>query len=633
MNINFSKIVILLSSFTIAASQYLFSQEKSATLHFSKGAVNGCAISRNGKRLVIYGDPDNVFKSADMILFTDFRRDIVTTGLKLVQEGSSAVAPANEKLYFTRCDSIWKNFASGRFHDYYCQTTKFGIEPVKISRFVNGGDTIRWQGMDIRVVNTPGYTRGSVSYMVDADGKRYAFTGNMIYEDGKIPDLYSFQDSLRSLRGYHGYAIRLGQLISSLRAISEQRPDCLVPDRGPVINDPEQAIGKLIERISSLYRNYLAVSAYRWYSPEHVKMQAHYVLGQDNTVNWMPLSETICKNPPEWYRHIINTNLVVSEDSTAFLIDCGTSGALNQLMKMKKSGRIKSIDGVFITHYHDDHTDVINKIVDEFRCPVYVTSELKDILENPSAYRIPCLTTAPLKNLKIVENGGKMQWKEFMLTFFYFPGQTLYHDAVLFEMKNHEAVFFTGDSFTPSGMDDYCLLNRNFIHPGSGYFYCLNILRKLSAGVLLSNQHVEPLFAFSDKQLDFMEQNLKERQSLMKELLTWDNINYGLDEQWARIYPYGLDARPGQSVEFKVIIYNHSDTKKSFSVKPDLPAGFKSVPALANIHLEPGTEGSATFVLKVSGSVKPGINLITADLKSDNRELFSWSEALVNVTP
>ena len=36
----------------------------------------------------------------------------------------------------------------------------------------------------------------------------------------------------------------------------------------------------------------------------------------------------------------------------------------------------------------------------------------------------------------------------------------MYHDGLLVKKDGGESVFFVGDSFTPSGIDDYCLLNR-----------------------------------------------------------------------------------------------------------------------------------------------------------------------------
>ena len=216
-----------------------------------------------------------------------------------------------------------------------------------------------------------------------------------MYGEGRIFDLYSFQDSFREIRGYHGYAARVGKLISSLQKIAKEKPDFIVPSRGPVIRDAGAAIEKLIQTIRQLYSNYMSVSAYRWYYPEQMNVLADSILGSSSNVDWIPYSSVILKNSPPWYKHISNSNLVFAGDSSAFLIDCGSRDAFDEILKMKHSGRLKSLDGIFITHYHDDHTDLINDVVREFGCPVYATKELKDILENPSSYHLPCLTTNP----------------------------------------------------------------------------------------------------------------------------------------------------------------------------------------------------------------------------------------------
>ncbi|MEO5601636.1 MAG: MBL fold metallo-hydrolase, partial [Cyclobacteriaceae bacterium] len=552
---------------------------------------------------------------------------------KLVQKGSLAVAPAEERSYFTRGDSIWTKFTQTRFHDYDNQTTKIGILPLNVYRFVQGGEILKWQDIDIKVLNTPGYTRGSVTYIADIDRKRFAFVGDLIYGDGKIFDLYSFQDSLGRIRGYHGYAARLGQLISSLQLIAGQKPDFIIPSRGPIINDPDASIQNLIQQVRLLYRNYLSISAYRWYYPERMNTLSDHVLGPSVRADWMPFSSFIQKDPPSWYMHFSNSNLVFAADSSAFLIDCGTTTAFEELVKLKKSGRLKSLDGIFVTHYHDDHTNFINDVVKEFNCPVYVTKELKDILENPAAYHMPCLTTNPIPDLTIMKDGQKMSWKNFTLTFRFFPGQTLYHDAVLFEKNNGEAIFFVGDSFTPSGIDNYCLLNRNFLHSGTGFLYCLDILKKLPANVLLSNQHVAPLFAFSRQQLDHMTNVLLESNELLKDLFPWDDINFGVDEQWVNVYPYGQKARAGQTVACTVKVFNHSDVPKTFSIEPDALKGFSVEPNVASLVIEPRTEGERTFKIKASEQVLPGVSVLTFSIKFDRWDLRGWSEALFEIVP
>ena len=624
--------IFLLSAFLIQGS---YSQRISKSVRISAGAINGVFIKKSGKTLVVYGDPKDEIKKSEMVLFTHFRRDVVWAGRNLLKEGSLAIAPAEEKAYFTRGDSIWTNFSITRFHDYDNQTTKIGIIPLTIHRFVQGGEILKWQDIDIKVLKTPGYTRGSVSYIIDIDSKRFAFVGDLIYGDGKILDLYSFQDSVRDIRGYHGYASRLGQLISSLQLIAEEKPDFIIPSRGPVIKNPIQAIQKLVQQVRMVYQNYSTINAFNCaLGKERMDFLAHRILGSSAHVNYMPFSSVIQKNPPLWYTHISNANLVFADDSSAFLIDCGgTKSVFDKVVKMKQSGLLKSLDGIFITHYHDDHTDFVNEFVKEFHCPVYVTKELKDILENPAAYHMPCLTTEPISNLTIVQNGEKMSWKDFNLTFLFFPGQTLYHDAVLFEKSNRETIFFAGDSFTPAGIDDYCLLNRNFLRQGTGYFYCLDILKKLPENVLLANQHMAPLFAFSRLQLDYMTNVLLERVELLKDLFPWDNVNYGLDEQWVKVYPFGQKAIPGQTLDYKVKIFNHSDLSKTFILELNVPDGFNVEPKIASLKIETGTEGERTFKIRVSKQVSPGFSLLTVNIKSDNLDLREWSEALIEILP
>lgn len=596
-----------------------------------EGAVNGVIVEKGGKKLVIYGDPYNDLKKSDMILFTHFRRDVIWAGRSLVQSGSYSVAPAGEKDYFTGVDSLWTRFSESRFHDYYCQTTRVGITPLNVDRFVSGGDILKWEGIDINVLNTPGYTRSAVSYLAEIDGNRIAFTGDLIYGDGKIFDLYSFQDSFKEIGGYHGYATRLGMLISSLQLIAEQKPDIIIPSRGPVIHDPVASINKLIEKVRSVYQNYLSISAYRWYFPERMKTLAEHVLGPESKADWMPYSAVIRNEPPEWYLHVSNSNLVLAEDSTAFLIDCGTTDAYEAVLGLKKSGRIKAIDGIFITHYHDDHTEYINEVVKEFGCPVYVTEELKDILENPGAYQMPCLTAKPIRNLTIMEDGQKMDWKDFTVTFHYFPGQTIYHDAVLFRKDGGEAIFFIGDSFTPSGIDDYCLLNRNLLSCGTGYFYCLDILKNLTPGTLLANQHVEPPFTYSAEQIDFMISSLAERNLLFKDLFPWENINYGVDEQWAKVYPYGQKAKPGDTLELSVRIFNHTDLEKTFIVEPNFNNILTGKPGKTLVNVSPRTEGQVKYKIKVEGTAPQGVSPLSFNIKSDMYDLREWCEALIDI--
>jgi glyoxylase-like metal-dependent hydrolase (beta-lactamase superfamily II) len=600
---------------------------------FLMGPVNGVVIQKDNSRLVVYGEPVSVIENAEMVLFTHSRRDVVWAGRKLVEHGATAVVPESDVDNFTKVEKFWNDFTTRRYHDYASQGTKILTKSLKVDRTVKPGEDFSWRGTPIEVIDTPGYTRHAVSYLMEIDGIKYAFIGDIIYGNGKLFDLYSLQDAVPEAKigGYHGWAGRMSILINSLRKVAAKKPDILIPIRGPVIRNPSEAIDLLIKRLKSVYENYLSISAGRWYFKDNYDILARRVLGQNPKINWMPWAEVIKDKPPEWIVPISNSRLIISKDRRGFLVDCGSRGIVEQVVKLKEEGKLAGLDSIFITHYHDDHTDYTAAALAEFDCPVYATGPVIDILEHPVRYRLPCLTPNPITDIKVIPEGHKMRWKEFTFTFHDFPGQTIYHDSLLVEKDNAEKIFFIGDSFTPSGIDDYCLLNRNLLHESMGYFYCLNFLKKIPDGTLLINEHVVEPFSYSEEQIDLMTATLTKRRTLLAELLPWDEPNYGIDERWVRFYPYGCKTKPGRTIHLSIKVFNHSNTSHAHSFALNLPAGFKAEPKTATLTIDPCTEKQADFKIVVDSSVVPGNYVITADVKHGQWDLRQWTEAIIEV--
>ncbi len=623
------------------------------------GAVNGARIERNGKVLAIYGDPRERPAPAEMVLFTHHRRDATWAGRRLVDAGAKAVVSAAEATAFTQVGDFWRGFWTQRFHDMRQQTTKVLTEPMSVSQQVRGGQTITWEGLRISVLDTPGYTAGSVSYLAELDGRRVGFSGDLIYGDGRILDLYSFQDAIPALNidGYHGYAARLADEIASLRSLAAARPDVLIPARGPIIREPAKAIETLIGRIQALYANYLSTDAARlWEGDANHARKAQRVLGADARIELRPKAPGPPSGPPwvvanalgdgpmfqgqvgrlpAWIVPLPPTaKLILAGDGAGFLIDCGFNNQLEALRKLKAAGKLKALEHVFVTHAHDDHTDKVAKLVEEFGPTVHAVSAMRDILENPRAYRIPCLTESAVLVTGRHADGEAWRWKEFELTKFAFPGQTLYHGALLATKTGGETVFFIGDSFTRCGMDDYCLQNRNLLGEGKGYFLCLDVLRRRTAGALLVNSHIDETFRFSPRQFDQMRQALVRRVALLKDLLPWDDPNFGLDEGWVRFYPYGLELEAGQEAEIQLKILNHSPRERTFHVLARAPAGSR-IQALADASLDVPAGEERALEVKVAApkDVPPGVHVLTADIRCDDWDLREWAEAIVRIKP
>lgn len=602
-------------------------------LRFLRGAANGALIERHGRTLAFYGDPREPAAAADMVLFTHQRRDETWAGRALVAAGAQAVVPEAERADFAEVAAFWAGFARQRFHDYTHKSTKVPGEPLPVARTVRGGETLAWEGLSVRVLDTPGYTRGAVTYLLDLDGQRVAFTGDLIYGDGRILDLYSLQDAIpeAKMMAYHGYAARLADLLNSLDRLAAERPTLLVPSRGPLIRNPSPAIARLTALARAFYANYLWTDAHRYYLPENLFLvKARRILGPDARVEWMTPAET--RPLPPWIIPIDNARLILAQDGTGFLVDCGSQRILDELGRLQESGRCTTIEHIFVTHYHNDHTDQVARAAKRFNATVHASERNRDLLRDPAAYRLPCLTTEPIEVTGHSASGSRWRWKEYELTLFYFPGQTLHHDALLVTKDTGEQFFFIGDSFTPAGVDDYCALNRNLLHEGMGYLHCLDLVSRQAPEAWLINQHVGPSFRFSARQRDELRGALRQRIRLLQDLLPWDDPNFGLDEGWARFHPYAPKVKPGQAVRLSLRLMNHSPVEQCFTVTPRLPRGWAPTPGVPlTVRIPAREEGAVEVAFQIPPETAAGIHLVTADVAWGDWDLREWTEAMVTV--
>src|SRR5690606_37564793 len=115
-------------------------------------------------------------------------------------------------------------------------------------------------------------------------------------------------------------------------------------------------------------------------------------------------------------------------------------------------------------------------------------------------------------------------------------------------------------------------------------------------------------------------------------LFPWDDLNFGIDERWARLYPYGMEARPGEQIEISLKIYNHSPDLRVYQACLDLPAGWSALPA--SLTIAPRQERILPFVVEIPADAAPGVHVLTATVSSrEDIDLRQWAEAIVIVNP
>jgi len=598
-------------------------------LYVHHGAINVGILCDNDKALLIDFGEGSVFSSLDelgikaveAVFFTHHHRD-QASGFSMLTDKAIVSVPEQEHKWFAEVESYWSD-PSYRWHIYNVHPHSLMLsESIPVTESYKEGDTVKWGNAIISVIDTPGHTDGSVSYVIDVDDSRFIFSGDVIYSKGKIWELYSMQKGGDFVGDYHGFLGSRKQLKDSLLKILDQSPTTIIPSHGEIINDPEDAIKSLIERLDLCYDKYVAISALRHYFPpmfeEFNGREGH-----------MPIRSG--KAVPECLRHYGTSWFIISKNKDVFVIDCGSGEVVKEIQRLQANGDVKNVIGLWVTHYHDDHVDAIPNFQQTFDCPTYVDARMSDILENPRAYRLPCISPSVIKVTNRTEDGESWTWNEFKMTAYHFPGQTYYHGGLLVEDQDIR-MFFAGDSFTMSGIDDYCSGNRNWLGEGVGFDRCLALMKELKPTHIF-NCHVDPAFDFTDDEINFMRANLAEREKIYGELFPWDSPNYGMDEYWVRCYPYEQEVVAGGEVSLQVEITNHSAVKHHAICRPVLPKSWNMVVGAKKVVIPEKSDGRIDFTFEVPKNVDSGQVVIPVDLTYNDRQLGQFRELILVIKP
>ena len=613
-----------------------------ANLYMLEGAVNTGVLVHKEKAL-LFDCCDSVtparlrslgVNSVNMICCTQHRRPNVCGAYAFVENGAGIVAPAAERHLFEDVDAYWSDWRK-RWHLYDMRPRpQVLVRPLRVSRGVSNGDTIEWEGYKIHVIETPGATDGSVSYLVEAGGTKACFSGDVLCGTGQVWDLYSMQEGFGAVGDYHGFMGSRAKVIASLRKLSSCGAQLLVPSHGAPIRDVAEATQSLDRRLNEVWRNYTAISALNHYFP---------TLFDELKDDPMRMAPARTMDLPNWIRRVGWTSFaVVSETGAAFLVDCGAEGVVDTLRKWIDEKTIASVEGCWVTHYHDDHVDALQSALLAFGCPITTDRHLAEIVEQPSWFFLPCISPHGTPVARATKDRDTWSWHEFRFTAYHFPGQTLYHSGLLVEGHGGKP-FFAGDSFSPTGLDDYTCGNRMFLGAGRGFRRCIGLLREIQPDYIL-NQHQERAFAFTNDELDYMERLLAERERLIAEMTPWEDPNFAIDEWWMRTYPYQQDTCAGSVIAIDVEFTNHGTNEARVDVEPVLPAGWRwnRKRGTRSLRIPPKTDGiaapfgpqpdrAARVWIEVAEGASPGRYVVPLRATWNGHYLGQFRHALVFV--
>lgn len=588
-------------------------------------------VVRNGSRAVLidFGSgkildflPGLGITQVDWILHTHHHRDQCQGDYKANQRAIPIAVPAHERHLFADAENFWRNRRI--FHLYYMRNDFNTLtESIRVQEALRDYSVLRWGNRDIFVLPTPGHTLGSVSLLLEVDGKKVAFIGDLLHSPGKLVNLWDTQVNYGGAEG-----IDLG--VYSLARLREQKPALVCPSHGDPLPDPDSGIQQSIERLSEYYRFQTGASpsvTFRGYA-----VSPHLIAHHLTTASFYA---------------------ILSKNGKALFIDYGSASGVHfgnferatgttdrirfvehSIDDLKARFGMKSVDVTMPTHMHDDHLNGFPHLMRHYGTRVWCYENMQDILENPRGHNLGCTLGEPIKVSRTFRHGEHFKWEEYDFEITHSPGHTEYQMA-LFSTIDGARVAFTGDAFFPyadpaAGVLRHNVIFRNHVESDSHLKSIHNLIDHEPN--VIAPGHGKPFLA-NREELLATEAKFRRQEALWKDIVADPDVNFGLDPSWCSLYPYQMVIAPGGSARAEVRVQNYRKAPMKMEVALLAPSDWKLEPDVLSFEVPALSKASQSFRIDIPKDWRPSLPRIAmvADVICDGRYLGQITEAVIDI--
>ncbi|HEY0696181.1 MAG TPA: MBL fold metallo-hydrolase [Micromonospora sp.] len=554
------------------------------------------------------------------VLMTHHHRDQGQGLARAVAAGARIWVPRSERHLFADVGTHWQTRPID--NDYDPRQDRFSLlEEVPVHGVVPEYRTTRFGGTAVTALATPGHTLGSVSYLVDVDGHRLAFTGDLLHGAGKVWSVSALQWSYSGLEG-------AAASVLSLDLLADRTPDLLLPSHGRPIDDPVRALAETRRNLQALvdFRRDRPWDLTAWLRQPYEQVSPHLLRNRTS---------------------LATSYALLSDSGAALLIDYGfdmitglAAGTdrssrrpwLASLDALKRNHGIDRVEVAVPTHYHDDHVAGFELLREVEGTQIWAAETVAPILTDPLRHDLPCLWYDPVPVDRVVPTGIPVRWREYELTMFPLPGHTLYAVAIAFSVDG-DTVVATGDQQDGGWIDGQKTEVLNF-HSRNGFriddFVDSALLyRRLSPDLLISG-HWAPR-RVDDAYLDMLLAKGHELADLHRRLLPLDEVDFGAEGFGARMLPYRSTLSYGKALDLAVAVRNPFRRRCRLRVDLVVPQGWQVSPGHREVEVDAlGSERVQFDVLPPAGQTVRRAR-IGANLTVDGRDFGQQAEALVDV--
>ena len=547
------------------------------------------------------------------VLVTHHHRDQVQGLARAAAAGVRIWVPPSEVMLIASVDEHWQRRKID--NDYDLREDRFSLlEEVPVAGTVAEYRTRRYGGFDVYTLPTPGHTVGSVSYLVDVDGRTFAFVGDLVYGDGKVWSLAATQWSYSGVEGW-------GATIVSCTVLGERAPDVLLPSHGDPVEDPQRALEQVAARVQELV---------------DIRIEGKWDIRGIASAPWAPITPHLLRNRSSF----ANSYALLSDSGAALLFDFGYDAMTGLVPSTERDARrpllwtldalrrdygAERVEAVLTTHFHDDHVAGLNLIREIHGTEVWAPENVAPILEDPRRYDLPCLWFDPIPVDRVLRLGAPFRWREYEITPYPLPGHTQFAAAFAFEVDGRR-VLATGDQDALNA--GRATLNHQYRNRFEidDYVRSAELYRRLRPELMISG-HWAPR-EVDDALLDQLLRDGKRLAELHRELLPLEEVDFGAEGFGARIEPYRSTVRAGEEVALEVTVRNPFGEDAVASVQLVVPEGWEA-PDPEEAALAPRAEVVVRFTIRPPSAVRRA--RVAADVTVADVAFGQQAEALVDV--
>ena len=584
-------------------SPNLYKFKDACNVYLLKSGSSGILIETGSGKVLDYLGEVGIEK-IDWVLHTHSHRDQCLGDLLMKKQGSK-IAIGKQEAYTFLPAGLNAPFAppgnSGKYNNLPALPGRMEpFQKVGVDQELTGGMVFNWKQYKIRVIDTPGHTKGSVSFLIEIDGKEICFCGDLMVSGGHVRNLYSMQWIYLQNPG-------IDSSIVSLQKIREFDPDLILPSHGELINNPEKEINLLSLRLQRVQKCFGRGGAGRWNWSGFVQISPHVIQDCGTT-----------------------SQIIISDGGEALLYDCGKEFTPERLEEAKRKFGIKRIDVIIPSHWHGDHINGISKLAKAERSKIWVWDGLVEHLEYPKHFITTCWSANHIKADRILHEGEEFRWGGYSFKVYHNPVH-MEEQMGLYAKVDELDFYFLADG-TGNRRDGKmgCALHcYNGITLKSGLMKTAHSFYEANPYICVP-AHSNCFATNSNTRNEFMKWALETTDAITA-LLPTPHPEIAYDPYWAVFYPARIIVKPGEEVQIALRLKNHAEHSVTGKIWTRSYGNLIIEQESLEYTLAPGEQKDFPLLVKIDKNASPGVHIVAADIEYDGFIFAEFAHGYIQI--